>query len=72
MRNSVPKSDANCLTLPIFHLLICIKIFSKFDLDDFVFQYKKPPTILEMERTLQAEFSKLKATKDGDVDCTPS
>jgi len=36
------------------------------------FQYKKPSAILDMEKTLQAEFSKLKASKDGDVDCTPS
>ncbi|KAL4231289.1 hypothetical protein ACF0H5_008869 [Mactra antiquata] len=34
--------------------------------------YKKPTGILEMEKELQTEFSKLKASKDGDVDCTPS
>ncbi|XP_053407479.1 protein DPCD-like isoform X2 [Mercenaria mercenaria] len=37
-----------------------------------IVSYKKPSTILEMEKTLQSEFSKLKANKDGDVDCTPS
>jgi len=37
-----------------------------------VFQYKKPAPILDMEKCLQAEFKNLKASKDGDVDCTPS
>ena len=35
-------------------------------------QYKKPPVILELERTLKEVYSKAKASKDGDVDCTPS
>ncbi|XP_059151994.1 protein DPCD-like [Physella acuta] len=34
--------------------------------------YKKPSAILDMEKKLQQELKKLKATKDGDVDCTPS
>lgn len=37
-----------------------------------IVSYKKPAAILEMEKTLHTEFSKLKASKDGDVDCTPS
>lgn len=37
-----------------------------------VFQYKKPKEILLMEKEIQEEFKKLKASKDGDVDCTPS
>ncbi|XP_048747619.2 protein DPCD-like isoform X2 [Ostrea edulis] len=34
--------------------------------------YKKPKEILQMEKEIQEEFKKLKASKDGDVDCTPS
>lgn len=37
-----------------------------------VFQYKKPKEILLMEKEIQEEFKQLKASKDGDVDCTPS
>lgn len=37
-----------------------------------IFQYKKPKEILLMEKEIQEEFKKLKASKDGDVDCTPS
>ncbi|CAL1533064.1 unnamed protein product [Lymnaea stagnalis] len=34
--------------------------------------YKKPPAFLAVEKKLQQEFKKLKASKDGDVDCAPS
>ncbi|XP_060082437.1 protein DPCD-like [Ylistrum balloti] len=34
--------------------------------------YKKPKEILEMEKKISEEMRKLKASKDGDVDCTPS
>lgn len=37
-----------------------------------ILQYKKPKEILQMEKEIQEEFKKLKASKDGDVDCTPS
>ncbi|XP_060564139.1 protein DPCD-like [Ruditapes philippinarum] len=37
-----------------------------------IISYKKPAAILDMEKTLHSEFSKLKANKDGDVDCRPS
>ena len=36
------------------------------------FQYKKPSVIIDMEKSLQEEFKKMKASRDGDVDCTPS
>ena len=35
-------------------------------------QYKKPPIIIELEKTPKEVYSKAKATKDGDVDCSPS
>ncbi|PVD29761.1 hypothetical protein C0Q70_09018 [Pomacea canaliculata] len=35
-------------------------------------RYHKPQAVLEVERTLQEEFKKMKAAKDGDVDCNPS
>lgn len=38
----------------------------------FNFQYKKPKVIVEMEKQIKSELKKLKAAKDGDVDCTPS
>ena len=38
----------------------------------FYVQYKKPPIIIELEKTLKEVYSKAKATKDGDVDCSPS
>ena len=28
--------------------------------------------IVDMEKNLQDEFKKMKASRDGDVDCTPS
>ncbi|KAK3589438.1 hypothetical protein CHS0354_020773 [Potamilus streckersoni] len=37
-----------------------------------IVSYQKPEPILEIEKLLQEEFRKLKASKDGDVDCTPS
>nr|XP_022338733.1 protein DPCD-like isoform X1 [Crassostrea virginica] len=37
-----------------------------------IITYKKPKEILQMEKEIQEEFKKLKASKDGDVDCTPS
>ena len=37
-----------------------------------LFQYKKPSVIIDMEKSLQEEFKKMKASQDGDVDCTPS
>ncbi|KAH9500101.1 hypothetical protein Btru_076598 [Bulinus truncatus] len=37
-----------------------------------IISYKKPPAILEMEKRLIQELKKLKATKDGDVDCATS
>ncbi|KAH3705294.1 protein DPCD-like [Dreissena polymorpha] len=37
-----------------------------------IVSYKKPPPILDMEKALQEEFKKMKASKDGDVDCRPS
>ncbi|XP_062579092.1 protein DPCD-like [Saccostrea cucullata] len=37
-----------------------------------IITYKKPKEILQMEKEIQEEFKKLKAAKDGDVDCTPS
>ncbi|WAR21965.1 DPCD-like protein [Mya arenaria] len=37
-----------------------------------IVSYKKPVQILDMEKALLVEFKKLKASKDGDVDCTPS
>ncbi len=36
------------------------------------FQYEKPLEILQMEKAVQTELKKLKASKDGDVECTPS
>ncbi|KAL5022629.1 hypothetical protein ScPMuIL_001784 [Solemya velum] len=37
-----------------------------------IITYKKPQEILKMEKVLHEEFKKMKAMKDGDVDCTPS
>lgn len=33
-------------------------------------QYKKPKEILTLERELLKELKKLKATGEGDIDCT--
>lgn len=38
----------------------------------FILQYKKPKDIVEMEKTLQMELKKLKAEKEGDVECNQS
>ena len=38
----------------------------------FYVQYKKPPIIIELDKTLKEVYSKAKASKDGDVDCSPS
>ncbi|XP_021355879.1 protein DPCD-like isoform X1 [Mizuhopecten yessoensis] len=38
----------------------------------FIITYKKPKEVLEMEKKIAAEMKQLKASKDGDVDCTPS
>ena len=37
-----------------------------------VMQYKKPDDILKLEKELQAELKKLKAEKEGDVECNQS
>ncbi|KAL8580196.1 hypothetical protein ACOMHN_049256 [Nucella lapillus] len=37
-----------------------------------IISYKKPAEVLQIERLLQEEFKKLKASKDGDIDCNPS
>ncbi|XP_070541053.1 protein DPCD-like [Ptychodera flava] len=37
-----------------------------------IINYKKPQEILDMEKTLIEELKKLKASKDGDVECNPS
>ncbi|CAG5117733.1 unnamed protein product [Candidula unifasciata] len=37
-----------------------------------IISYKKPQEILDMEKTFQQELKKLKASKDGEIDCTPS
>ncbi|XP_064602381.1 protein DPCD-like isoform X2 [Liolophura sinensis] len=34
--------------------------------------YKKPSEILAMEKSVQEELLKIKASKDGDVECNPS
>ena len=41
---------------------------------DHVFhvQYKKPPIIIELEKTLKEVYCKAKASKDWDIDCSPS
>ena len=36
------------------------------------FQYEKPGEILAMEKQLITELKKMKALKDGDVECNPS
>lgn len=35
-------------------------------------QYTKPAAVLQMEKELQEELKKMKASKDGDVECNPS
>ncbi|XP_035673611.1 protein DPCD-like [Branchiostoma floridae] len=37
-----------------------------------VITYEKPAGVLEMERQVMQELKKLKAAKDGDVECNPS
>ncbi|GFS02655.1 protein DPCD-like [Elysia marginata] len=37
-----------------------------------IISYKKPPQIVDMEKRFQQELKKMKASNDGDVDCTPS
>ncbi|KAK7482052.1 hypothetical protein BaRGS_00026744 [Batillaria attramentaria] len=37
-----------------------------------IVSYQKPKEVLDMEQSLQAEFKKMKASKDGDIDCNPS
>ncbi|XP_022097728.1 protein DPCD-like [Acanthaster planci] len=37
-----------------------------------IITYKKPQEILKMERLVQQEIQKIKASKDGDVECNPS
>jgi hypothetical protein len=36
------------------------------------YQYEKPQPYLEMEKRIFSELSKMKASKDGDVECNPS
>ena len=48
-----------------------VPIYMLFD-HVFYVQYKKPPIIIELEKTLKEVYSNAKATKDGDVDCSPS
>ena len=36
----------------------------------FYVQYEKPSIIIELEKTLKEVYSKAKASKDGDVDCS--
>ena len=50
-----------CNIVPVCLLTVCC-----------IIQYKKPPIIIELEKTLKEVYSKAKATKDGDVDCSPS
>lgn len=37
-----------------------------------IITYEKPPAILEMEKAVQEQLKKMKASKDGDVECKPS
>ncbi|XP_013397786.1 protein DPCD [Lingula anatina] len=37
-----------------------------------ILNYEKPKEILAQEKILQEEFKKMKAAKDGDVECNPS
>ncbi|KAK3758085.1 hypothetical protein RRG08_006660 [Elysia crispata] len=37
-----------------------------------IISYKKPSAVIEVEKRFQQELKKMKASKDGDVDCTPS
>uniref|UniRef100_A0A0B6ZF72 Protein DPCD n=2 Tax=Arion vulgaris TaxID=1028688 RepID=A0A0B6ZF72_9EUPU len=37
-----------------------------------IISYKKPQSILEMEKTFEQEIKKMKANEDGEMDCTPS
>ncbi|KAK7109088.1 protein DPCD-like [Littorina saxatilis] len=37
-----------------------------------IVSYQKPREVLDMEKQLQDEFKKMKATQDGDIDCKPS
>ncbi|XP_071090278.1 protein DPCD-like [Haliotis cracherodii] len=37
-----------------------------------IISYQKPKEILDIEKQLQEEFKKMKATSDGDMDCRPS
>lgn len=53
----------SCLIYTIFNNLTSLFIVS---------QYKKPKAIIDMEKQIQTEIKKMKAAKDGDVDCTPS
>ena len=59
-------------TIPLSSLYVMIMyLYMLFD-HVFYVQYKKPPIIIELEKTLKEVYSKAKATKDGDVDCSPS
>ena len=46
---------------------MCMRVFAH-----VYVQYQKPHEVLEMEKQLQEEFKKMKASKDGDIDCNPS
>ncbi|KAJ8025394.1 Protein DPCD [Holothuria leucospilota] len=37
-----------------------------------IISYKKPPEIYSLEKEIKAELQKLKAMKDGDLECNPS
>ncbi|XP_022789369.1 protein DPCD-like [Stylophora pistillata] len=37
-----------------------------------IITYKKPPLILEQEKLIRQELVKMKSSRDGDVECTPS
>lgn len=39
---------------------------------EFNLQYQKPEEIIAMENEILQEFKKMKASKDGDVECNPS
>lgn len=53
-------------------ITVCYNIVLVYYLTVLFVQYKKPAIIIELEKTLKEVYSKAKASKDGDVDCSPS
>ena len=52
--------------------IVCVILLLGGQVSFCLLQYKKPKGIVEMEKSIQMELKKLKAEKEGDVECNQS